>query len=169
MTDWHIIRTNPLWEQVVRHRLHERICRVFLPLESRTIRHARRETERCYAYFPCYLFFNFIGFTERRDLIEATPGVAYILKSGDMLSRLPEGFIAELRKSFDEDDVLIPQPVVSPFAVGQTVRLQTGPFEDRIGRLHRLDGDGRATVLMQLMGSEVRVNIGISELSAVSK
>jgi transcriptional antiterminator RfaH len=40
---------------------------------------------------------------------------------------------------------------------GQRVKVAAGPFADLVGRLERLDEKGRVSVLLELMGSLVRV------------
>jgi transcriptional antiterminator RfaH len=45
----------------------------------------------------------------------------------------------------------------SNLSIGQRVRLLAGPFAEMIGRLHWLDDAGRVEVLLELLGSHVRV------------
>ena len=44
-------------------------------------------------------------------------------------------------------------------AVGEPVRVLSGPFADMVGTLARLDGGGRVQVLLRLMGGEVAVSL----------
>jgi transcription antitermination factor NusG len=49
-------------------------------------------------------------------------------------------------------------------AVGEQVRLLSGPFADMVGRLARLDGGGRVQVLLRLLGGEVAVTVARAAL-----
>jgi len=44
-------------------------------------------------------------------------------------------------------------------AVGQAMRVLSGPFADMIGKLARLDGGERVEVLLRLLGGEVPVSV----------
>jgi len=44
-------------------------------------------------------------------------------------------------------------------AVGEAVRVLSGPFADMVGKLARLDGATRVQVLLQLLGGEVPVSV----------
>ena len=50
------------------------------------------------------------------------------------------------------------------FAIGDRVRLLTGPFADLVGELARVDSAGRVTVLLKLLGGEVPVSVERSAL-----
>ena len=41
------------------------------------------------------------------------------------------------------------------FAIGQRVRLISGPFAEQLGQLDRLDLNGRVRVLIEIMGGSV--------------
>jgi transcriptional antiterminator RfaH len=40
---------------------------------------------------------------------------------------------------------------------GQTIRITAGPFANMVGELEKLDDTGRVRVLLEIMGSNVRV------------
>ena len=48
--------------------------------------------------------------------------------------------------------------------LGDRVRVLSGPFADLVGELTRIDGAGRVTVLLQLLGGEVPVSIARAAL-----
>jgi KOW motif len=43
--------------------------------------------------------------------------------------------------------------------LGDRVRVLSGPFADLVGELTRIDGAGRVTVLLRLLGGDVPVSI----------
>jgi transcription antitermination factor NusG len=45
---------------------------------------------------------------------------------------------------------------------GQSVKVVTGPFAHLMGILEKLDGNGRARLLLELMGATIRVTLPAS-------
>jgi transcriptional antiterminator RfaH len=71
--------------------------------------------------------------------------------------------VEALRSWSDTAGLISVRPDFSP---GQKVRVHAGPFAEKVGTLHRLDGHGRVQVLLELMGAQVPVDIAERALSA---
>jgi transcriptional antiterminator RfaH len=74
--------------------------------------------------------------------------------SGDRPAFVPRGVVEELMAMQDSSGMV---SFAADLKIGQTVRLLAGPFAEMIGRLHQLDDAGRVEVLLELLGSQVRV------------
>lgn len=59
------------------------------------------------------------------------------------------------------------RPEAARFEPGRAVRLLTGPFQDWIGRVERLEGGERIRVILDLFGRDTPVVQSVSEIEAV--
>ena len=149
---WYAVHCQPHREQGAALHLRNQGYDVFLPRRERTIRHARRiETVRR-PFFPGYLFLHLDLSCERWRPVNGTFGVVRLIMRGDEPAPVPRGVVEVLKTSCNEDDILEWQP---PLALGEAVRVTTGPFADLVGELDQLDGAGRVRVLLELMGGKV--------------
>ena len=71
------------------------------------------------------------------------------------------GVVESLQASCGADGHL---QLADRLAVGERVRVLSGPFADMVGKLARLDGGGRVQVLLQLLGGEVAVTVARAAL-----
>ena len=74
--------------------------------------------------------------------------------AGDMPAVVPNGVVDSLMAMQDKSGIV---SFASNLTIGQSVRLLAGPFAEMIGRLYWLDDAGRVEVLLDLLGSQVRV------------
>jgi transcription antitermination factor NusG len=75
----------------------------------------------------------------------------------------PGGLVEGLQALVDERGIF--NVGIAP---GDVVRVVTGPFAELVGTLVRLDGAGRARVLLQMMRSEVAVILNMASLVPMS-
>jgi transcription antitermination factor NusG len=155
---WFAVQSRPHREAVAVAQLHNQGFRVFLPLRSKTWRHARRIETRFVPFFPSYLFVALDLDRDRWRSVNGTFGVQRLVMAGDD-SRpvpLPRGFIEALQGQADDRGYLRLDELLR---VGQTVRIVSGPFGDRIGELVHLDDSGRVRLLIELLGGRVPVRL----------
>ena len=125
--------------------------RCFVPKLLKTVRHARRTKTTLAPLFPRYLFTVIDLGVHRWRSIRGTFGVADLVMGDDRPRPVPVGVVEGLIEatgiegSVDFRDQL---------QVGQEVRMLTGPFAEQMGRLARLDDNGRVAVLLEIMGAE---------------
>ncbi len=97
--------------------------------------------------------------------IFTSPGVRVMLTVSETPARVPEAMMAEVRKA---DCDLAAAPPVEQFAVGDEVEMTGSLFLGLGGRIARLDGKGRALVLLRsLGGSEVKTMVTFDKIIAV--
>jgi len=152
---WFLVHCKPKSEARARVHLGAQHFRTFLPTIQRTIRHARRFRSVSAPLFPRYLFVVLDLERDRWLSVQGTIGVSSLVCNGGRPTPVPEGIVEALLQSTISEEASLS----SNLYLGQRVRLAQGPFADLIGVLHRLDGNGRASVLLDMMGSKVPITI----------
>ena len=161
---WYVARTLPHKERTASERMRAQGFRTFLPLQDRTIRHARRILTVRRPIFPRYLFVRFDpGATQWRS-INGTIGVDRLIMRGTMPEAVRDGVVETLLASADEEDRLQFTETLKP---GDTVRLLHGPFADQLGQLQHLGASDRVQVLLSFLGGPVPVHVKRASLARV--
>lgn len=161
-TRWYVVQTQPGAESRATAHIERQGFAVFCPRDRKTVRHARKHTVALVPLFPGYLFLRLDVLRQRWRSINGTRGVARLLTHGDVPSPVPHGVVETLQAHTGADGVM---DWTRSLDVGQTVRVGEGPFSDFIGKLERLDGAGRACVLLDLLGRSVSVTMRCEALS----
>lgn len=99
--------------------------------------------------FPGYVFVGLNPLRSRWRAVDSTFGVRSIVKCGDLPVPLPVGCIEALIRLSGEDGLVT---FAASLTAGDAVRFLSGPFTGLIGRLEQLDGAGRVTILLDLLG-----------------
>lgn len=167
MTDrfWYAVHTQPQRESLAAEQLRRQDFEVFHPRQTRTVRHARRVTERQVGYFPSYVFVALDVGTQLWRRINGTRGVRSLVMTGDRPAKAASGFIEALRAACDDQGLLVRQDL---WKGGEQVRVLSGPFADQLGVIDRLDGPSRVRVLMSLLGAQVPVVTAAGNLALSS-
>jgi len=158
---WFAVNIRPQCERKAVINLERQGFTTFLPVQLRTIRHARQYRTVCRPLFPGYLFVTLDLGRDRWRSINSTYGVASLVMNAGQPAQVPHGIVEGLIGCtaangivrFDHDLVQ-----------GQQVKILTGPFAEFIGKLERLDDQGRVTVLLEMMGGQVPVISKASQL-----
>lgn len=154
---WYVASTKSGRELQARGNLLRQGYEVFLPVQRRTVRHARRQTEKLVAYFPGYLFICLDLQRERWRPIESTAGVLRMIKARAAPLPAPVGLVEHLQSRADAEGVLA--ELGGNLQPGQTVRITGGPFLEQLAVVDRMSGEHRVRVLLSLMGQELPVEI----------
>lgn len=133
----------------------------WLPRQRRMVRHARKTVEKSVAFFPGYIFVSLDLATERWHSINGTVGVRSLIMQGGRPIACPAGLIENLQLASDAAGLVNEQ---SRLAEGGPVRVLVGPFAEMVGTLTRLEGSSRARVLLDLMQSQVVVQMDSRDL-----
>jgi transcriptional antiterminator RfaH len=159
------VRTLVHRERLAVQQLTNQGYRVFLPQHLKTRRHARKVETISAPLFPRYLFTILDRSRDRWRNINGTFGVESLLMCAGEPQAVPDGLVESLISAADEDCV-----VRFDFALheGQNVKVIAGPFTDLIGRLERLNGRDRVSVLLELLGGTVKVALPRSFLTPTS-
>ena len=156
-TRWFVAQTRSHCERQAVENLERQSFRAFYPRLRKTARHARRTTTAQAALFPNYVFVALDASIDAWRSINGTRGVVRLITQGEIPLPVPYGIVEGLLARTGTDGVL--ERDLPAVAIGQSVRVTYGPFEDLIGTLQHLDAGGRAHVLLQLMGRSVSVGL----------
>lgn len=158
MTDWFVVYTQPNGEARALANLRRQGFEAYLPRYRRRRSHARRVDTVERPLFPRYLFVALDLMRARWRPILSTFGVCDLVRHGDTPQKLPEGVIDEIRAGEEAHrfDALDP---LAGAETGATVRILAGPFADLIGKLQAAADSERVTLLLDLLGREVRLRL----------
>lgn len=151
---WYVVRTQPHREAPGARQLENQGFRVFLPRFLKSRRHARKFETVLAPLFPRYLFVILDLGRDRWRSVNGTYGVDRLLMRAGEPEPVPHGLVEQLAGAARVDGVVRFSPVLKE---GQTIRVTAGPFAELMGRLERLDDQGRVRVLLEIMGGRVPV------------
>lgn len=151
---WFAIRTLPKLDRQAEENLRRQGFRVFIPRAVRTVRHARKIEARKVQLFPGYGFVELELTQQGWRSINGTRGVAHLIVAGERPVPLPQGVVEELLDVADASGVC---DLSRKLAVGDQVRLCSGPFSGAVGLLTGLDEVGRVDILLKIMNGQIRI------------
>jgi transcriptional antiterminator RfaH len=167
MEAWYAAYTKARMEKWARSNLWERGFEVYLPLYQKQRRHARKVDWVSSPLFPRYLFVRADLEAGHRRSITGAPGIEYLVAFGERPAAVPMAVVDEIRRREDENGyVNLCEPC--QLAPGDTVRLESGVFMDKMGLFQQMADKERIIVLLQLMGRPVNVKVPASSVSPVS-
>jgi transcription antitermination factor NusG len=163
---WYVVQTQPNREAMALINLQRQGFRTFMPQIIKTVRHARRTRTLKAALFPRYLFTPLDPDRTPWRRINGSLGVVSLIMGGDQPKPVPEGVVESLAALADDSGVV---DFGGRLEIGGSVRVVRGPFADQLGHLIHLDGQGRARVLLEIMGAPRTVIISGRALASAAK
>ena len=154
--NWYAVQTKPNRENSAVVHLHRQGFEVWLPTIERRVRHARRLRLVRKPFFPGYLFVKMDLSKARWRLINSTIGVSRIVCFGKEPSRVSPQFINGLEEMLKSDAAAM---VNDGLEIDQDVEILSGPMAGLFARLINLNSATRVTVMLRLLGNEVRASI----------
>ena len=151
---WYALYTRHQHEKQVTNSLTRRGVEVFLPLYAVRSRWSDRIKTIQKPLFPCYVFVR-IHSQSRRTVLE-TPGVHSIVGTSAGPCPIPENEIASIARALQSNLLVEPWPFL---AVGDRVRIKTGPLEGIEGILVRKRNQIRLVVSVELLQRSVAVEL----------
>ena len=158
---WYLVHTQPYSERKAELHLGVQGFKTHFPQIQKTIRHARRLMTVRAPLFPRYMFLILDLGRDRWLSVRSTVGVSSLFTCEDRPVPVPNGVVEALVARTDEAGLAL---FDAGLAMGQTVRILSGPFADFVGTLQRLDAAGRVRVLLTMMGTAVPVTLHRSVL-----
>jgi transcription elongation factor/antiterminator RfaH len=150
---WFAVNTQPLAEARAQQNLENQGFRTFMPRHRKMLRHARKLTVVEAPLFPRYLF---MAFDPRRDQwrkVNSTFGVSRLVMRGEAPHPVPNGVIEALIAVTVDGGIV---DLAAQLRTGSPVRVTAGPFADQLAVLEQLDDSGRARILLEILGRQVR-------------
>lgn len=151
---WVVVNTQPHREHLALENLARQEFHVYCPMMRKRVSHARRMQDVLRPMFPGYLFVAVDPDPQRWRPILSTFGVRTLLRCGERLSFLDDGFVQSLKAR--EIDGAIIRPT-RPYKVGQQVRLTAGPFDGLVATIIERDEKDRLILLMDILNRPVKV------------
>lgn len=158
---WYVAATQPGREEVAELNLRMQGFDVWVPRQARVVSHARRRYEKRVAFFPGYAFLSIDPDRDRWRSVNGTFGVRSLIMQDGRPVPCPAGLVEQLQALTDENGLFNGAAGVGP---GDAVRVVAGPFAELVGTLTRLDGAGRARILLQIMRTEIAVTLKVADL-----
>ena len=153
---WYVVHTQPNLESRADSNLRRQDFETYLPVYQRSRRHARRTEIVTRPLFPRYLFVSMDPALDRWRSIQSTFGVSALVLAGDTPLALPQGVVEEIRAR-ESGDGFVTLGLPAGVGPGSAVRLIDGIFADTQGVLERIADQHRVSVLLKLLGRDVRV------------
>jgi transcriptional antiterminator RfaH len=163
---WYVIQTKPKKETEAFRNLCDLGCQCLFPkiLDYRPAHGRTYEIEK--PLFPNYLFVKLI-LAHHYYQTKWTKGVARFVGWGDMPTPIAEEALEIIRNRMDEGGRV---KMGLDLKLGEEVRIKSGPLKDFIGIFDgTVSARGRVRILLQLVGSQVSVNLPESLADRISR
>ena len=165
MTYWCAVQTHVRSEDKAAFHLKRQGYDVFLPKHLKRRKHARRIDWVSTPLFPRYLFVGIDPDTSPWWAIRSTVGVGSLICFGDTPAIVPATIITGIKARQDEKG-MVKLHAGCAFKRGDRVKIIDGPLSDLEGLFECPTGEDRVTVLLNLMGREVKVRVPLETVYA---
>lgn len=160
---WYVVFTHPNGEEAAARHLGRQGFLTYLPRRWSVRRHARRQERVKRPLFPRYLFVSLDVTRQRWRSVHSTIGVTRLVCRGDMPAPVPEGVVERLMEAQDDNGCIRLFASLKP---GDRVRILGGVFADLIGLYEEMTDANRVTLLLNLLGRQVRAVVAPDILEA---
>ena len=151
---WHALYMRHQHEKATARLLTQKGFEILLPLYTTSHRWKDRVKKLSLPLIPGYLFFRG-GLDRRLDLI-STPGVHFLLRSGDQIAVIPELEIQAVRQIVESRVQAEPHPFLR---CGDRVRVKDGPLAGIEGILVRKKDQFRLVLSVEALNRSIAVEI----------
>jgi transcriptional antiterminator RfaH len=124
--NWVVVSTLAHQEAVALENLIRQGFDTYCPKIAKKVKHARYTKEVLRPLFPSYLFVRIRQDLQRWRLISSTFGVRAVIRCGERLSFLEDGFVAALKSREVDGAIAYPE---TPYRVGEQVQIEGGVFD----------------------------------------
>lgn len=154
---WFVTQLKPQGLRLAERNLQQQGFISFCPKRIESGKSRGQTVDRTVPLFPGYLFVQFDPTQSGWTAINSTRGITrLILPDIRKPSPLPPPFMEELMARCDERGTIVTAPEL---AIGDTIRVLSGPFAKTVGRIEHMTDDERVHILMDLMGQTTRVSV----------
>ena len=155
---WYTIHTKPRQERTALEHLQRQGFACFLPLAVNPYQRRSARTPRIEPLFPRYLFLNAAPTEQSLGPVRSTRGVAGLVRFGQRLAEMPERAIRAIESRCEPGTGLVRLDPV-PVQPGDKVKVFDGPLAGLEGIFTERKAEGRALLLMKLLGAESTVEV----------
>ncbi len=165
MTYWCAVQTHVRSEDKAAFHLKRQGFEAFLPKHLKRRKHARRIDWVPAPLFPRYLFVSIDPLATQWSSIRSTVGVGDLVRFGNLPATVPTDIITEIMARQDENG-LVKAYTGCTFKAGDRVKIIDGPLSDLEGLFDCATDEERVTILLNLMGREVKVRVPLETVYA---
>jgi len=155
---WYVVICKPRQESVAIENLTRQNFSVYLPRIQVRKRRTGRWMHIVEPLFPRYLFISINMLVQNVVPIRSTLGVVGLLRFSQIPAVVPDAVISAIQAREDVATGLL-QDRRELFKVGEAIQVIDGPLKGLEGVFNQPRGDGRAMVLIELLGQMNRVVI----------
>lgn len=163
-THWYLLQTKPNQEARALNNLEQQGYPVFCPMLSVEKRRRGKVSMQLEAMFARYLFIQLDS--SRSGLgwasIRSTLGVSHLVSFGGVPARIDAALIAHLQQRAQQS---APEHL---FQAAERLLIADGPFTGLEAIYQATNGEGRALVLITLLGQSTRLQVQAASLSKLS-
>lgn len=174
--NWYVVHTYSGYENKVKANLEKRvesmgmqdkIFRVIVPEEEETdIKNGKKKTVKR-KVFPGYVLVEIVMTDDSWYVVRNTPGVTGFVGSSGAGSKptplLPEE-INSILKHLGENE----RPIDIDFEIGETVKVNEGPFANFTGSVEEIDIDkAKVKVLVNMFGRDTPVELEFTQVEKI--
>jgi hypothetical protein len=163
---WYMLRVRPNSEITIERKLSDRGVSLYLPKEMRSVKTGwNRRLLRSFPVFEGALFIPDFE-ADLRRLKNVTNGIIGYIRFGQDAIRITPVIMGEIRK-FEAWVSLSPSERKRWMAVDKQVRIKGGVLDMLVGRIASLDSHRRLTVLVDILGRMVPVELDEDQIEAI--
>ncbi|BCV23158.1 transcription termination/antitermination protein NusG [Moorella sp. Hama-1] len=170
---WFVIHTYSGYENKVKANLEKRvesmnmgdkIFRIVVPMEDEVqIKDGKRKIVKRKVY-PGYVMVEMVLTDASWYVVRNTPGVTGFVGTGNKPIPLQENEVEQILQQMGVEE---PRPRID-VAVGENIRVTSGPFENFIGSIEEILPDkGKLRVLVSMFGRETPIELDFNQIEKI--
>ncbi|WP_426183721.1 transcription termination/antitermination protein NusG [Rhizorhabdus sp. FW153] len=165
---WYVAQLKPNAGAIAERNLRRQGFELFVPQERCAVRGATAFRTVRRPLFPGYVFVragaDMVVPSAALRAVNGTQGIVRLVSFGANPAPLPPGFVEALIDRYDEGGRMAPPP---PLREGDRVRMASAPFVDMIGSIEKVGAERRVWILLDLLGTKVRLSASSDDLALV--
>ncbi|GAV24026.1 transcription termination/antitermination protein NusG [Carboxydothermus pertinax] len=170
--NWYVVHTYSGHENKVKANLEKRIeslnmgnhiFRILVPMEDELeIKDGKKKVSKR-KIFPGYVLVEMILTDESYSVVRHTPGVTGFVGGSKPIPLTPQ----EVRQIMKQMGIDEPRTKID-LEIGQTVRVNAGPFEGFVGNIEEIYPDkGKIKVMVSMFGRETPIELDFSQVTKI--
>jgi transcription antitermination factor NusG len=146
------------------------VTRMGAPLKDKAGRRVLRKVTS--PMFRGYVFIKQSSALGHFEKVERVAGVGRFMRCGETYATLPAALMAAIRAEEDRqlskfEESTKPHGALGiPFVAGGSARIVTGPYDDWVGKMVKVNKNGRLRMLVNMFGRETFVDVDAAQIQA---
>lgn len=150
--------------KVLGHGMNTKVFRILIPTQKKIVVADGKKRHIDERLFPGYIIVNMVMDDDAWYLVRSTKGVTGFVGTGDTPTPLPQKEVDTLMKFMTME----PPKFEAKFRVGDSVKINEGPFQDFLGKVDEVNDDqGKVRVLVSFFGKETPVELDFIQISSI--